>query len=204
MIGEGAQHPQAGLGPVVVRVLSAASTRGFVQLGSRWFACALGRAGTRAGKREGDGATPMGRWRMRDVFYRADRVRRPRTGLPVKPITPANGWCDAPRDPNYNRPVRYPYRASAEPLYRADALYDIVVVLGYNDCPRVRGRGSAIFVHVAKPNYTPTEGCIALTRQHLLRVLERAKPGQLVQVLSGDRHHPPRLKKAPGVCTPGA
>jgi L,D-peptidoglycan transpeptidase YkuD (ErfK/YbiS/YcfS/YnhG family) len=177
------QHHLVGPSPVVVRAHSAAATRGIVQFGGCRFACALGRAGMRVGKREGDGATPLGRWRMREVFYRADRVGRPRTGLPVRPIRPSMGWCDAPADPNYNRPVPYPYRSSAEALHRADLLYDIVFVLGYNDCPRVRGRGSAIFVHVARPDYAPTQGCIALARHHLLRVLQRAKPGQLVQML---------------------
>ncbi len=119
---------------------------------------------------------------MRAVLYRPDRVRRPRTRLPVRPIRPHDGWCDAPADRNYNRPVRHPYPASAERLWRADGLYDVVVVLGYNDRPRVRGRGSAIFMHVARPGYAPTEGCIALARPHLLRLLERLGPRSAVAV----------------------
>ena len=124
-------------------------------------------------KREGDGATPVGVWRMREVLYRPDRVQRPRTQLPVKAIRPRDGWCDASTDRNYNRPVSHPYPASAERLWREDGLYDVVVVLDYNDCPRVRGHGSAIFLHVAKPGFAPTEGCIAFTRPHLLRLLAR-------------------------------
>ena len=124
-------------------------------------------------KREGDGATPVGVWRMREVLYRPDRVQRPRTQLPVKAIRPRDGWCDASTDRNYNRPVSHPYPASAERLLREDGLYDVVVVLDYNDCPRVRGHGSAIFLHVAKPGFAPTEGCIAFTRPHLLRLLAR-------------------------------
>ena len=147
----------------------------WLTLGGLTFPCALGRAGCRARKREGDGATPIGLWRVRAVLYRPDRVRRPRTHLPVRAIRPHDGWCDAPADRNYNRPVRHPYPASAERLWRADELYDVVVVLGYNDRPRVRGRGSAIFMHVAKPGYAPTEGCIALARAHLLRLLERLR-----------------------------
>jgi len=117
---------------------------------------------------------------MRAVLYRPDHVRRPRTALPVRAIRPRDGWCDAPADRNYNRPVSLPYPASAERLWRADALYDVVVVLDCNDRPRVRGRGSAIFMHVAKPGYAPTEGCIALARAHLLRLLERVGPRSAV------------------------
>lgn len=159
-----------------VTALSAASTRGLVTLGGRDFPCAVGRGGRSARKREGDGAAPAGRWRLMQVLYRPDRVGRPRTGLPVRPIRPCDGWCDAPPDRNYNRPVRHPYPASAERLWREDGLYDVVVVLDYNERPRVRGRGSAIFMHVASPGYEPTAGCIALRRAHLLRLLERLGP----------------------------
>jgi L,D-peptidoglycan transpeptidase YkuD (ErfK/YbiS/YcfS/YnhG family) len=119
---------------------------------------------------------------MRGVLYRRDRVRRPRTQLPARAIRPHDGWCDASADRNYNRPVRHPYPTSAERLWRADALYDVVVVLGYNDYPRLRGRGSAIFMHVARPGYAPTEGCVALSRPHLLRLLERLGPRPAVAV----------------------
>lgn len=120
---------------------------------------------------------------MLGVLYRPDRVRRPLTRLPVRPIGPDDGWCDAASDRNYNRPVRLPYAASAERLWRADHLYDLVVVLGHNAVPRVRGRGSAIFVHVAGPGYSPTEGCIALRREHLLLLLQRVDIGGAVRVL---------------------
>ncbi|KAB2920200.1 MAG: L,D-transpeptidase family protein [Hyphomicrobiaceae bacterium] len=163
-------------------VLSPSACRGTLRFAYLQFPCALGRSGSRARKREGDGATPIGRWRVRQVLYRADRVRRPRTSLPVKPIAASDGWCDAPTDRNYNRPVRHPYGASAERLSRSDGLYDLVVVLGYNDRPRVRGLGSAIFMHVARAGYAPTEGCIALDARHLRRVVEHLKPGMMVRV----------------------
>ena len=115
----------------------------------------------------------------------------------MRAIRPRDGWCDAPADRNYNRPVRHPYPASAERLWRADGLYDVVVVLGYNDRPRVRGRGSAIFMHVARPGYAPTEGCIALARPHLLRVLDAAGSAR------ADRDPPP-AKKAPEAFASGA
>ncbi|MBO0765413.1 MAG: L,D-transpeptidase family protein [Hyphomicrobiaceae bacterium] len=157
--------------------LSAARPRGFVKLGGLAFACALGRSGRRTRKREGDGATPVGCWRVLAVLYRADRVRRPATRLPVRRIFLRDGWCDAPADRNYNRPVRHPYPASAEHLWRADGLYDLVVVLSHNVRPRVRGAGSAVFMHAARPGYGPTEGCIALKRDHLERLLSRLRMG---------------------------
>jgi L,D-peptidoglycan transpeptidase YkuD (ErfK/YbiS/YcfS/YnhG family) len=166
----------------VVLATSASASRGQLKLGGLTFPCALGRKGCRARKREGDGATPAGAWRLREAFYRPDRVRHPRTGLAVRAIHPDDGWCDASADRNYNRPVRHPYTASAERLWRTDGLYDVIVVLGYNDRPRVRGRGSTIFIHVAKPGYTPTEGCIALARAHLLRFLERIAPDAIIRV----------------------
>jgi L,D-peptidoglycan transpeptidase YkuD (ErfK/YbiS/YcfS/YnhG family) len=104
--------------------------------------------------------------------------------LPVRAIGRSDGWCDAPGDRNYNRPVRQPYPASAEPLWRGDELYDLVVVLDYNLRPRVRGRGSAIFMHVARPGYRPTEGCIALRRDHLQLLLSWLAPGSIIRTVS--------------------
>ena len=164
-----------GAAPPLVRVaaLSLQRQRATLRFGSLRYPCAVGRSGCRARKREGDGATPIGRWRLRAVLYRPDRVLRPRTALPVRAIRRMDGWCDAPTDRNYNRPVRLPYQASAERLWREDAIYDIVVVLDHNERPRAGGCGSAIFMHVARPGYLPTEGCIALARPHLLGLLER-------------------------------
>jgi L,D-peptidoglycan transpeptidase YkuD (ErfK/YbiS/YcfS/YnhG family) len=158
-----------------VFALSAASRQGVIRLGGLTFACALGRSGRKAHKREGDGATPIGRWRLMRVLYRPDRMRRPVTPLPVRRLSPADGWCDAPADRNYNRPVRHPYPASAERLWREDGLYD-------NTRPRVRGGGSAVFMHVARPGYAPTDGCIALRCDHLLRLLRRLRPGSRIRV----------------------
>jgi L,D-peptidoglycan transpeptidase YkuD (ErfK/YbiS/YcfS/YnhG family) len=167
---------------VLVLGLSAASPRGIVKLGGLTLACALGRRGRSARKRESDGATPVGCWRVIGVLYRADRVRRPATRLPVRRLFPRDGWCDAPEDRNYNRPVRHPYPASAEELWRADGLYDLIVVLSHNTRPRVRGAGSAVFMHVARPDYRPTEGCIALRRDHLRRLVERLRSGARIGI----------------------
>ncbi len=157
----------------VVRVLtlSDACTAGKLQFHSLSFPAAIGRGGVRALKSEGDGATPRGFWPASRIYYRADRLRRPAAALPVEPLRPGFGWCDAPGDRNYNRRVGLPYGASAERLWRGDGLYDAVLVLDYNVTRRSAGRGSAIFVHIARPGLAPTAGCIAMKLQHLLRLL---------------------------------
>jgi L,D-peptidoglycan transpeptidase YkuD (ErfK/YbiS/YcfS/YnhG family) len=145
---------------------------GRAEWGSRRLRCAVGRGGIVREKREGDGGTPVGAWPMRELLYRPDRLERPATRLPARPIARDDGWCDAPGDPAYNRPVRLPFPASAETLWRRDRVYDLVVPLGYNDAPVVPGAGSAIFLHLARRGYEPTAGCVALSRADLLRVLE--------------------------------
>lgn len=172
----------------VVRVPGWGARRGFLELGGLRLACAIGRGGIRARKREGDGATPAGSWRLVEVLYRADRRLRPRSGLGVRAIGRADGWCDAPADRNYNRMVRLPYPASAEQLWRQDHLYDILVVTDHNRRPRVKGLGSAIFLHVARAGYRPTEGCIALGERDLRRLLERARPGCRIVIGTQPRH----------------
>ncbi len=136
------------------------------------FRCALGRRGVLAEKREADGATPAGCWPIRRVLYRADRLPAPATRLPLSAIAADDGWCDDPADARYNRPVRLPYPASAERLWRDDGLYDVVAVLGFNLDPVRPGAGSAIFLHRAGRDYGPTEGCVALALPDLLAVLE--------------------------------
>jgi len=144
--------------------------------------CAVGRGGIRTDKREGDGATPSGGWPMRRLLYRPDRLAAPATRLAANPLAPQDGWCDDPDDAVYNRPVRLPYRARAERLWREDGIYDLIVPLGYNDDPVVPGAGSAIFLHVARPDYAPTEGCVALAQADLLRVLAGADAAARVVV----------------------
>lgn len=156
--------------------------KGTLAFGPLRLQCALGRSGRRAIKREGDGATPRGRFRLVKVLYRSDRRPRPRTGLPVAVIRSDEGWCDAAGDRNYNRPVRLPYPASAERLWREDSLYDLVVVLDHNTRPRVRGAGSAIFMHVARRGCRPTEGCVALAAATLERLLSHLRRGATIHI----------------------
>lgn len=167
---------------VLVTGLSRSAPRGWLTWGACRYTAALGRTGRRALKREGDGATPIGRWQVLSVLYRADRVARPRTALPTARIMPASGWCDAPADRNYNRPVRLPYPTSAEALWRDDHLYDVVVILDHNRRPRVRGLGSAIFMHCASEGLRPTAGCIALARHQLVALLARLRRGQRIVI----------------------
>lgn len=127
-------------------------------------------------KHEGDGATPRGTFRLEAARFRPDRLARPCTALRTSALRPDEGWCDAASDRNYNRPVRHPYPVSAERLWRHDGLYDVLVVVDYNRRPRIRGLGSAIFMHVANEGLAPTEGCVALARRDLLKVLARIGP----------------------------
>jgi L,D-peptidoglycan transpeptidase YkuD (ErfK/YbiS/YcfS/YnhG family) len=143
---------------------------------------AIGPAGIAIKGGEGDNITPRGRFAVREIFYRADRGPAPRTSLPSRAIAADDGWCDAPDDVNYNRLVKLPYPASAEHMWREDHLYDLVAVLGYNDDPVVPGKGSAIFLHVAKPGYLPTQGCVALTHPDLLQAIEQFRPGDQVVI----------------------
>ncbi|WP_339851796.1 L,D-transpeptidase family protein [uncultured Nisaea sp.] len=145
-----------------------------IVLYDRALTCAIGKGGIHEDKREGDGATPVGRFPFRRIFYRADRLE-PIPGCPdAIPIEADHGWSDDPADPeHYNQLVKLPYPHSHERLMRQDTVYDVVVELGYNDAPPVPGRGSAIFMHVARPGYTGTEGCIALALPDLLKILEQ-------------------------------
>lgn len=142
--------------------------------------CAVGRNGFLYEKKEGDGCTPVGTFPLRRVFYRPDRLSRPVTQLPCDALTRNDGWCDDPADPRYNRFVRLPYRASAETLWRDDGVYDLIVVLGYNDAPVMPGKGSAIFLHIARDGYAPTEGCIAVSREDLLFMLPECTTDSLI------------------------
>lgn len=152
----------------------------------RVYDCALGRSGIRAEKREGDGATPTGLFRLRRAYYRMDRGPRPKTALPLHAIARDDGWCDAAGHPLYNRPVTLPFAASHERLWRDDALYDLIVEMGHNDAPAVPGMGSAVFIHVAAPDYKPTEGCVALAKPDLLALLAQWSPRTRIEIRGND------------------
>ncbi len=144
-----------------------------LQAGGRDIRCAIGKNGCvpAAKGREGDGKTPLGCYPIRFGLYRPDRISLPATGLVFHALEPEDGWCDAPDDPAYNRFVRLPHAASAEKLWRESPVYDVIVILGHNDSPAVPGLGSAIFLHIARDNYQPTEGCVAIAREDMLALL---------------------------------
>ncbi|MBX3482924.1 L,D-transpeptidase family protein [Phenylobacterium sp.] len=161
-----------------------ATSDGWLDIGDRRVRAALGPAGviSAGAKREGDLASPAGVWPIREVIYRPDRGPPPATEIRVRAMAEDDGWCDDPSDPAYNRPVKLPYRASAERMWRDDHLYDLVVVLGHNDDPVVPGLGSATFLHLAKPDYAPTHGCVAVARDDLEELLDKARPGDAVGI----------------------
>ena len=143
---------------------------------------AIGLPGIAVKGGEGDGITPIGAFPVREVFYRADRIARPDTKLSLRALEKNDGWCDAPDDPNYNRLVKLPYPASAEQMWCEDHLYDLVVVLGYNDDPVVPRMGSAIFLHLARPDYSHTQGCVALAYDDAIAAIGQLRPGDQVVI----------------------
>lgn len=137
------------------------------------YPCAIGKNGfaETGEKREGDLKTPVGTFPLREIFYRADRVAKPVSPLPVHAITLESGWCDDQAHPKYNTFVKLPFAASREAMWREDHCYDLVLVIGYNDAPIIPGNGSAIFLHVAKHGFLPTEGCVALQVEHVKEIV---------------------------------
>ncbi len=165
-----------------VRRKPAQASRGVLAAGALALPVALGRGGIKANKREGDGATPRGVFRLKRLWWRADRHPRPPTRLPVRRIEARDGWCEDPRDRNYNKPVHVAPQSNADRLRRQDDLYDFIVELDHNTRPRIAGRGSAVFIHVARPGFAPTAGCIALEHAALRRLLARLGPHTRIMV----------------------
>lgn len=158
------------------------NNRGWIRAGSNLYPCALGRGGPRLRKREGDGATPVADMAVLGGFYRADRMLHPKSGLALAPIRVRDGWCDDPDDGRYNRPIQLPTAAGHESMMRSDRLYDVVLVLDWNITSRVRGAGSAIFLHVAHEDFRPTEGCVAVSPGTMRKLLPLLRPGTLVRL----------------------
>ncbi|HLU92151.1 MAG TPA: L,D-transpeptidase family protein [Pedomonas sp.] len=172
---------------MVDRLIVETSTR-TLKWGSQSTPCAIGKGGAKpeAEKREGDGATPLGTYELRWVYFRPDRVPPPRTELPIRGLCHHDGWCDDPASPAYNRAVTLPFDASAETLWREDELYDLIVVLSHNDSPPQPGLGSAIFLHCCKYDETgamkPTLGCISVPRETLLTMLRSCTPQTVIEI----------------------
>jgi L,D-peptidoglycan transpeptidase YkuD (ErfK/YbiS/YcfS/YnhG family) len=156
--------------------------RGLLRAGHRVVPVALGHAGIKANKREGDGATPRGRYRLLRLWWRADRAPRPRTLLPSRPIRSDDGWCEDPSDRRYNRPIKLPPKRPGDRLWREDRLYDLVIELDHNTRPRVAGRGSAVFMHVAREGLLPTAGCVALAVSDLRNLLGQLGRDTMIEI----------------------
>jgi L,D-peptidoglycan transpeptidase YkuD (ErfK/YbiS/YcfS/YnhG family) len=159
--------------PIIVRRRPGLPTQGVLTLGGYTIPVALGRGGLKANKREGDGGTPIGTFRPLRLWWRKDRHTRPKTALPVRIIGPNDGWCEDPESRHYNRPIRLAAESNADRLMRADHLYDFIIEIDQNTRPRIAGRGSAVFLHLARPAFAPTAGCIAMTHASMLRLLAR-------------------------------
>jgi L,D-peptidoglycan transpeptidase YkuD (ErfK/YbiS/YcfS/YnhG family) len=143
---------------------------------------ALGRGGVLANKREGDGGTPRGTFHPRTLWWRADRHRRPQTLLPVRAIRPEDAWCEDPADRHYNQPIRLDSDTPGDRLTREDHLYDFIIEIDHNTTPRTAGRGSAVFLHLARENFGPTAGCVSMTEAAMLRLLRRLGPNTRMEI----------------------
>jgi L,D-peptidoglycan transpeptidase YkuD (ErfK/YbiS/YcfS/YnhG family) len=147
------------------------SSDGWLKAGEKFYRAVYGVGGIGPKKGEGDKVSPEGTWPLRRVFYRADRIEKPITKLPIEAITPAHAWCDVPGDPKYNQFVMLPYPCNEGRLWRDDNLYDLVVVIGYNDDPVIDGKGSEIYLHVVRSDYAPSAGCASVSLSDLLEIL---------------------------------
>lgn len=135
-------------------------------------------------KVEGDGKTPIGSFNLREMYFRQDKIKLPSTKLKVFPLSIQDGWCDDPSSNCYNQHVKLPIKSSHEKLWREDSIYDLIVVIGYNDDPILKGKGSAIFIHLARENKTPTKGCIAFEKSDLLEILPHLNENSRIEILN--------------------
>jgi L,D-peptidoglycan transpeptidase YkuD (ErfK/YbiS/YcfS/YnhG family) len=169
---------------LTVQADSADTSLGWAAWGDRRWRCTVGAGGVREDKVEGDAATPAGTFPLRRIYFRNDRLVLPKVRLPARPINEHDGWCDDPRSSTYNRLVHIPNEWSHEKMWREDGLYDLVVVVGYNDDPPEGEWGSAIFLHVARADYSPTQGCVALAHDDLLELVTLIGPVTRLNVLA--------------------
>ena len=162
----------------MIRVRPAAGNplRGWLTFDGHSVPVALGRGGIKANKREGDGGTPRGIFHPIRLWWRADRNTRPRSLLPISLIGPNDGWCEDPSSRHYNRPMRLTTASDGDRLRRDDRLYDFIIEIDHNRTPRVAGRGSAVFLHLARDGFAPTAGCVAMKKPAMLRLLARLGP----------------------------
>lgn len=185
--GKTSQKPllnRTALSLIRVRSRPGLRAQGWLNAGDKTLRVALGRGGIRALKREGDGGTPVGTFRPVRLWWRADRLQRPRTLLPVRRIGPDDAWCEAPSDRRYNRVFKRSANEPGDRLRREDGLYDLIIEIDHNTRPRVAGLGSAVFIHVARDTFGPTAGCVALRLDDLRKLLSRIGPRTRIKIHS--------------------
>jgi L,D-peptidoglycan transpeptidase YkuD (ErfK/YbiS/YcfS/YnhG family) len=176
---------------IVVKANSSAATTGTLEINGKHYTCTLGKTGVipAAQKTEGDGKTPLGIFPLRQLLYRADRIPKPATGLPLEILAPETGWCEDSTHADYNKKIilssSCPHPAMHDRMTREDHLYDYVVVIGYNDAPVAPGKGSAIFMHLARPDFTPTRGCVGLRVEDMLEVLRHCDSSSKIEIKIG-------------------
>jgi L,D-peptidoglycan transpeptidase YkuD (ErfK/YbiS/YcfS/YnhG family) len=161
-----------------IRIRAAAGDprRGWLIAGQQAIPVALGRGGIIANKREGDGGTPKGTFRPRQLWWRGDRSSRPETFLPVRAIRPDDAWCEDPASRHYNRPLTLGDHDNGDRLTRDDHLYDFIIEIDHNTQPTIAGRGSAVFLHLARPDFSPTAGCVSMKKSAMLQLLRQIGP----------------------------
>ena len=135
--------------------------------------CAIGKRGINNKKKEGDLITPKGTFKIKKLLYRRDKIGAINTNLKKTVIKKNMGWCNDIKSKDYNKLISFPFRFTAERLYRKDNIYDLILVLNYNMNPIRKGKGSAIFIHIAKNNFSATEGCVALKKNNLIKVIKK-------------------------------
>jgi len=147
------------------------------------FKCCIGKKGSTYNKKEGDKKTPKGTFKIENLYFREDRVKNLKSRLKMTAIKDYMGWCDDPKSDKYNKLIRFPFNYSAEKLYRRENIYDILLVLNFNMNPIKKNKGSAIFIHVAKKSFQPTQGCIALNKSELIKLVKSIKKNTVVKII---------------------
>ena len=155
---------------------------GYLKYKNFKFRCALGKGGIKQKEREGDFITPKGKFKLIKIYYRSDRIKKISSVLKKIKIKKNMGWCDDVSSNYYNKQIKINKKISHEKLHRKDNVYDIIVVLNYNLNPIIKGKGSAIFLHVAKKNYNKTQGCIALKKNELLHLVSKIKKNTQIRI----------------------
>jgi L,D-peptidoglycan transpeptidase YkuD (ErfK/YbiS/YcfS/YnhG family) len=155
---------------------------GYLEYKNFKFRCALGKSGIKTKIKEGDNITPKGTYKILNIYYRKDRIKKIKSSIKKIKINKNMGWCDDTRSKYYNKQIKLPSKFSHEILYRKDNIYDIVCVLNYNINPTLKNKGSAIFLHVAKKKYRRTKGCIALKKNHLIKLLSLIKKNTKIKI----------------------